>query len=130
VEIVAARAHARALLADLPRQAVDEGIIVGGSGSALLRITPRAPGDDRLSRAQLDSALQDLVGRSAAESATAWALETDRTRVLPAGILSIEAIMERFGLTEVVVSRGSIREGVILEQLATAGSEGHRHGGG
>jgi exopolyphosphatase/pppGpp-phosphohydrolase len=50
--------------------------------------------------------------------------------VLPAGILSIEAIMERFGLTEVVISRGSIREGVILEQLATAGSEGHRHGGG
>ena len=122
-EIARARQRVADLLASVPDVSAKEVIIVGGTGSALLRVTPRQADDARLTAAHLEEALAALSSRSAVEQAEAWSIDVDRARVLPGGILIIQALMARAGMGEVMVSRGSIREGVLLDMIENDGRE-------
>jgi exopolyphosphatase/guanosine-5'-triphosphate,3'-diphosphate pyrophosphatase len=46
-------------------------------------------------------------------------LEPERVRLLPAGILILEELSDRIG-RPLTIARGGLREGVILELVATA----------
>ena len=123
-EVQAGRALAGALLAGAPDGAVDEAILVGGTASALLRLTSRAADDDRLTRAQLAAVLARVLAAPAAAVAAASGVDPERARVLPGGIIIVEAVMDRFGLDALSISQGGIREGAVLEYLAAGGAEG------
>lgn len=119
-EIAAARAVATAILTDVPAGVVDGAVLTAGTAEALRRLTPRAAGDDQLTRAMLATVLADLLTRPAAATATFGIVDRERARVLPGGIVIIETLMDRLALDVVFISQGGLREGALLEWLATA----------
>ena len=72
----------------------------------------RRPG--RSTRAALERALGVLTGAPAAEVARRNGLAPERTQLLPAGILVLDAAAQRLG-RPLRIGRGGLREGVILE---------------
>ena len=55
-----------------------------------------------------------LTAEPAVEVAERFALEADRVRLLPAGLLILQAAADRFG-RPLEVARGGLREGLLLE---------------
>ncbi len=100
---------------DAPRPAV--AYAVGGSATSLCRM-----GGDVLDRETLDRALGLLTGRPAAEAARDLDLHVERVRLLPAGVILLDAAAAAFGVP-LRVARGGLREGVVLETLAGTGAE-------
>ncbi|MCC6627747.1 MAG: hypothetical protein IT340_10135 [Chloroflexi bacterium] len=119
-EVAAARVVATAILADVPAGAAEGAVLTAGTAEALRRLTPRAAGDDRLTRAMLATVLADLLTRPAAATATLGIVDRERARVLPGGIVIIETLMDRLALDVAFISQGGLREGALLERLATA----------
>ena len=118
-EVAAARALARAVLAETPELQPDGAVVVGGTASALLTLAPDPRGEERLTRAGLAALLERLLAVPAATIAAGGAVDLDRARVLPGGAIVVEALLERFGLAAVTVSQGGIREGLLLEVAAS-----------
>jgi len=57
-----------------------------------------------------------LASAPVAEVARRFELDPQRVRLLPAGILVLEAICDRLG-RPLQIGRGGLREGVILEMI-------------
>lgn len=108
-EIEAARAHVAGVLGAMavPRPAV--AVAVGGSAASL-----RPLAGARLDAVAFASALQLLLSAPAAEVARDFALDVERVRLLPAGLLILQAAQERFGVPLELVG-GGLREGVLME---------------
>jgi exopolyphosphatase / guanosine-5'-triphosphate,3'-diphosphate pyrophosphatase len=87
---------------------------VGGSATSL-----RSLAGDRLHPDAVARAMELLTRGPAAELARATGLDPQRIRLLPAGLLILEVVAERFG-TAPAVGSGGIREGVLLEAEASA----------
>ena len=85
---------------------------VGGSATSLQRLMGAA-----LDRAALTRGLQALVTHPSAEVALRLGLNADRARLLPAGILLLDAASRALG-APLALAGGGLREGVVLEQLA------------
>jgi len=111
-ELSAARAHVVGALGDLEPPHPVEAVAVGGSAASLSRLA-----GPRLDTATFERALAVLTSRRAAEIARRFSLDRDRVRLLPAGLLILEAVSRLFGVT-LAVGRGGIREGVLLEAAA------------
>jgi exopolyphosphatase / guanosine-5'-triphosphate,3'-diphosphate pyrophosphatase len=112
-ELAAARAHARAAweaLGELPGS--DLAVAVGGSAASL----PRLVGE-RLDEEAIARALELLTGDSSAEVARVFELDPRRVRLLPAGLVVLEAAARRLGRA-LEVGRGGLREGVVLALMA------------
>jgi exopolyphosphatase/guanosine-5'-triphosphate,3'-diphosphate pyrophosphatase len=90
-------------------------VAVGGSARAMLRITR-----DRLTLGRLRELAAEISERSSGELARETGLSPERSRVMPAAVTTLAAVLERFGKDELTVARGGIREGTIL---ALAGGE-------
>ena len=108
-ELEATRAHAKSVLdgldVPLPRSAV----AVGGSAASLRRLVGPV-----LEPIATGRALNLLATAPAAEIARRLSLDQQRIRLLPAGMLILEAASERLGCP-LVIGRGGLREGVLLE---------------
>jgi exopolyphosphatase/guanosine-5'-triphosphate,3'-diphosphate pyrophosphatase len=111
-QLTAARAHIATLLQgiEVPRPA--EAVAVGGSATSLRRLV-----GDTLDPPALSRALRWLTSTPAETVAITAGLEQQRVRLLPAGLLILEAAVERFGVAA-VIGYGGIREGVVLELAA------------
>jgi exopolyphosphatase/guanosine-5'-triphosphate,3'-diphosphate pyrophosphatase len=108
-ELAAMRSHAADVFgsADVPQP--DEAVAVGGSATALCRMGGAVLDGDSLRRAA------ELICRGpAAVVAREQSLDEERVRVLPAGILLLDAAARRLGCP-LQVGRGGLREGVCLE---------------
>ena len=90
-------------------------VAVGGSARAMLRITR-----DRLTLGRLRELAAEVSERPSGELARETGLSPERSRVMPAAVTTLAAVLERFGKDELTVARGGIREGTIL---ALAGGE-------
>ena len=95
---------------DAPRPAV--AYAVGGSATSMQRLMGA-----ELDRAALARGLQTLVTRPAAQLAPVLGLHPERTRLLPAAILLLDAA-SRALRAPLRFAGGGLREGVVLEQLA------------
>jgi len=103
------RGHCDGLLFPLPRTA----LAVGGSARGLRRLVgTRTLGEDELAMA-----LKLLRKRPSAELASEYGLDPERARTLGAGTV-ILAEMQRRLMIPLVVARGGVREGALLEQAA------------
>lgn len=103
------RSRIAAVLSDLevPRPAT--AVAAGGSATSLGRLAGPVLRADNLERA-----LAFLTVTPAAEVAARFGIDPERARLLPAGLLILEAAMGAFGVP-LRVGRGGIREGVLLE---------------
>lgn len=96
---------------EVPRPA--EAVAVGGSATSLRRLA-----GPLLDAAAFKRSLKLLCSARAVDIAHRFALDLDRVRLLPAGLLVLEAASEKFGAA-LQVGRGGLREGILLE--ATGG---------
>jgi len=108
-ELTQARAQiARALDGlEVPRPA--EAVAVGGSATSLRRLAGPVLDAEAFARS-----LGLLTSQRAVEIARQFTIDHERVRLLPAGLLILEAASERFGAA-LHVGRGGLREGVLLE---------------
>ena len=89
---------------------------VGGSATTMQRLMGIA-----LDRESLARGLQALVTRPAADVAARLGLHVERARLLPAGILLLDAASRALA-APLQFAGGGLREGVVLEQLAGLGA--------
>ena len=85
---------------------------VGGNATSLQRLMGA-----ELDRAALTRGLHALVARPSGEIALRLGLHADRARLLPAGILLLDAA-SRALRAPLLLAGGGLREGIVLEQLA------------
>jgi exopolyphosphatase/guanosine-5'-triphosphate,3'-diphosphate pyrophosphatase len=103
------RYHAAQVLKDASPPPVDAAVAVGGSAASLRRLV-----GDVLDRHSLARALATLTSGPAADVAARYDLDPQRVRLMPAGLLALEAA----GLTldrPLQIARGGLREGVLLD---------------
>lgn len=108
-ELERMREHADRMLAGVEVPPAEVAVAVGGSATSLRRLVGGALNDDNLVRGLLA-----LTGAPAAQVARHFALEEERVRLLPAGILILQAAAHRLGQA-LAIGCGGIREGVLLE---------------
>jgi exopolyphosphatase / guanosine-5'-triphosphate,3'-diphosphate pyrophosphatase len=115
-ELAAVRRHAEGVFEGLacPRPAT--AFAVGGSATSLCRLVGEVLDHDTLSRA-----VELLCGHPADEIARRHDLHPERVRLLPAGMLLLDAASAVLGVP-LQVARGGLREGVLLEALRVDGS--------
>ena len=101
---------------EAPQPAV--AVAVGGSATSLCRLAGPV-----LSAGALGRALALMAGVRCSEIADRFMIDPERARLLPAGLLILEAVAQRFG-TALWVGHGGLREGVLLE--AAGGLTGTR----
>jgi exopolyphosphatase/guanosine-5'-triphosphate,3'-diphosphate pyrophosphatase len=90
---------------------------VGGSATSMRRLMGIARGYEALERG-----LQTLVTRPAADVAMRLGLHPERARLMPAGILLLDAAARALH-APLRLADGGLREGVVLEQLAALEGE-------
>jgi exopolyphosphatase/guanosine-5'-triphosphate,3'-diphosphate pyrophosphatase len=111
-ELHAVREHAFGVFEGLDIEAPALGIAVGGSATSLRRLVGAELEHDTLERG-----VRVLASAPAAEVAQRFDLDPERVRLLPAGILILEAISDTLRVP-LQIGRGGLREGVILELIA------------
>jgi exopolyphosphatase/guanosine-5'-triphosphate,3'-diphosphate pyrophosphatase len=108
-ELAQARTELDQVLGGLEVPTPAEAVAVGGSASSLRRLAGPVLDPDALTRS-----LQLLATEPSTEVARRFALDRERVRLLPAGLLILQAASELFG-TALQIGRGGVREGVLLE---------------
>lgn len=113
-ELHALREHAGGCFEGVDAPPCEQAVAVGGSAASLRRLTGAVLDHESLGRA-----VRILGGNTIAEVARQFELDPERVRLLPAGILILDAVSERLG-RPLQVGRGGLREGVVLELLGQA----------
>ena len=113
-ELEAMSAHAAAVFGGLDVPRPDTAVAVGGSAASLRRLVGGVLEPEALQRA-----LQLLCGAPAEVVSERFTLDPQRVRLLPAGMLILNAAAQRLGCP-LIIGRGGLREGVLLELSATA----------
>ena len=114
------KAAAEAVLA-APSSRPAEIILVGGTASNLLKIVPDGRLKRRLTSADLETAFGVVASHSAEALVERFLVRPARARILGAGAAIVEAIMVRYGVGEVRVADGGVREGTVVA-VAHAGA--------
>ena len=121
VETAALRAEVGRLIGGAPEASPSEVIAVGGTVSNLLRLLPSTALDRILTRRRITVALAMLTVERSADAADRHLLRPERARILPAGAIIADAILERYGTDRMRVSEEGIREGAVVA-VARAGA--------
>ena len=91
----------------------EHAVAVGGSAASLRRVV-----GDVLAPDSLQTAIRALTGAPAAEVAARLSLNAERVRLMPAGILILDAAAQRLG-QPLQIGRGGLREGLLLDMGRT-----------
>jgi exopolyphosphatase/guanosine-5'-triphosphate,3'-diphosphate pyrophosphatase len=86
-----------------------EAVAVGGSATSLYRLA-----GPQLDQSALSRSLRSLCSEDSNAVARRFMLDRERVRLLPAGLLILEAASKLFGAS-LQIGRGGLREGVLLE---------------
>ena len=113
-EVEAMRAAAVVAVRDAPDALPGEIVAVGGTASNLLKILPAAALDRTLTRERIAEVEAILASEPAAVAAERYVINPIRARILPAGGVIMDAILDRYGAERIRVSEAGIREGTIL----------------
>ena len=112
-ELDAVRSQVAATFDGLAPPAVDRAVAVGGTATSLARVL-----DAALDHRTLEQGIALLSETPIAELSNRLGLDPERVRLLPPGILVLQALSDRVGPLQ--VARGGLREGVILELVEQA----------
>jgi len=108
-ELSAVRTHAARALAGIAPGRVDIAIAVGGSAASLRRLVGEALDEQSLTRA-----LRVLTSGPATDVAARFDLDAQRVRLMPAGLLALDAAADALG-RPLQIGCGGLREGVLLD---------------
>jgi exopolyphosphatase/guanosine-5'-triphosphate,3'-diphosphate pyrophosphatase len=108
-ELHAMRQHAAGVFEGLEVPQPDCAVAVGGSAASLRRLVGAVLEPETLQRA-----LRVLSAEPCEDVARRFALDPERVRLLPAGILILDAASHRLGCP-LQIGRGGLREGILLE---------------
>jgi exopolyphosphatase/guanosine-5'-triphosphate,3'-diphosphate pyrophosphatase len=108
-ELAAVRAEIDVALADIRPPATELVLAVGGSATTLAAAT-----GGELAPATIARILAVLIAEPAAEAAKRLGLHVERVRLLPVGLLALEAAWGAFGQAPLQIALGGLREGVVL----------------
>ena len=108
-ELERVRRHVAGTFEGLGPPPAGSAVAVGGTATSLRRLV-----GGELAHETLERGVQVLSLTPIAEVARRFELDTERVRLLPAGILVLEAISGLLGLP-LRIARGGLREGVLLE---------------
>jgi exopolyphosphatase/guanosine-5'-triphosphate,3'-diphosphate pyrophosphatase len=114
VEVDAMRAAALEVVREAPAATPVELVAVGGTASNLLKVLPAAALDQTLTRERLRDAVAILATEPAALASERHRINQIRARILPAGAVIVDAILDRYGVDRIRVSEAGVREGTIL----------------
>ena len=125
-EIAALRAEAHNLLSGMPAGHPSRGIVVGGSGTNLVRLTAgeaedEGEEDNIIDKERIDQAIAIVAGATSAELVDTYGLRERRIVQMAAGASLIEATLDCYSLDRMEASESSLREGAIMA-WASAGS--------
>jgi exopolyphosphatase/guanosine-5'-triphosphate,3'-diphosphate pyrophosphatase len=107
-ELAAARAHIAAGLAGVEPPIPLQAVAVGGSAASMSRLA-----GGLLDAAAFERSFTMLATDSTVEIAARFGLDRERVRLLPAGLVILEAVSGLFG-TALEIGCGGLREGVLL----------------
>jgi len=113
-ELSAMREHVAGVFEGLETPAAETAVAVGGTATSLRRLVGA-----ELAHETLERGVRVLSVTSIAEVAERFELDPERVRLLPAGILVLEAVSDQLRLP-LRIARGGLREGVILELVEAA----------
>ena len=129
-EVLELRAEAHHLFSSLPTGHPQRGIVVGGSGTNLIRLTSEegdeeAPDSELIDTTRTARAIEIVQATSSAELVDAYGLRERRLRQMAAGASLIEAALDCYNLESLEASDASLREGIIIarEQAGAAWRE-------
>jgi exopolyphosphatase/guanosine-5'-triphosphate,3'-diphosphate pyrophosphatase len=108
-ELEATRQHVQGAFEGLDPPAAQSAVAVGGTATSLRRLI-----GGELSYETLERGVRVLSMTAIDEVAERFELDPERVRLLPAGILILEALSQTLGLP-LRIARGGLREGVLLE---------------
>jgi exopolyphosphatase/guanosine-5'-triphosphate,3'-diphosphate pyrophosphatase len=108
-ELADARAEIDVALQGVDPPTTELVLAVGGSATTLA-----AAGGSELEPASIARILAVLLEEPAAEAARRLGLHVERVRLLPAGLLALEAAWGAFGQAPLQIARGGLREGVVM----------------
>jgi exopolyphosphatase/guanosine-5'-triphosphate,3'-diphosphate pyrophosphatase len=108
-ELAAVSEHAAKALEAIDPGPVDVAVAVGGSAASLRRLV-----GDELAPASLEHALRVLTSGPAADVAFRFDLDVQRVRLMPAGLLALDAAGHALGKS-LQIGRGGLREGVLFD---------------
>jgi exopolyphosphatase/guanosine-5'-triphosphate,3'-diphosphate pyrophosphatase len=111
-ELAAVRAEIDVALEGIHPPAAEVVLAVGGSATTLA-----AAAGGELAPATIARILAVLLAEPASEAAKRLGLPVERVRLLPAGLLALEATWEAFGPVPLHIALGGLREGVVLRAL-------------
>jgi exopolyphosphatase/guanosine-5'-triphosphate,3'-diphosphate pyrophosphatase len=117
-ELAALREHAAGAFADLAAPPVELALAVGGSATSLHRLCGQ-----RLDPATLAGAARRITAASIERTATEQGLAAERVRLLPGALAVLEQAAAMFG-APLEVSRGGLREGIILSAIDERSGDG------
>ena len=125
-EVEALRAEAHHLLSGMPAGHPQRGIVVGGSGVNLLRLTSDDEADPRgtdgeIDKARTAQAIAIVMGSPSHELVDTYGLRERRVVQMAAGASLIEATLDCYNLDRMEASEASLREGALLAR-AMSGS--------
>lgn len=112
-ELAALRAEVTAALADLTPPRPGLALAVGGSAMSLRQVA----GDELTPRAIAD-ALDALAELPVEVAALHFGVHPRRARLMPAGLMLLQAAWETLGPVPLRLASGGLREGVLLRELA------------
>jgi exopolyphosphatase/guanosine-5'-triphosphate,3'-diphosphate pyrophosphatase len=112
-ELQAVRSHVEGAFEGLEPPPADIAVAVGGTATSLRRLLGA-----ELSHETLERGIRVLSLTPIGDVASRFELDPERVRLLPAGILVLEAMSDCLGLP-LRIARGGLREGVLLELLET-----------
>jgi exopolyphosphatase/guanosine-5'-triphosphate,3'-diphosphate pyrophosphatase len=113
-ELQAVREHVAGIFEGLVPPPVQRAVAVGGSATSLRRVVGAELAHDALERG-----VRILCTTEVDEVARRFELDARRVRLLPAGILVLEALSDTLG-HPLTIGGGGLREGVIIEMVAGA----------
>ncbi len=117
-EVLELRAEAHHLFSSLPTGHPKRGIVVGGSGTNLIRLTTEegdedVPDDGLIDTERTARAIEIVKGAPSAQLVEDYGLRERRVRQMAAGASLIEAALDCYNLSALEASDASLREGII-----------------
>ena len=118
-EVLELRAEAHHLFSSLPTGHPVRGIVVGGSGPNLIRLTTDEGDEDAPDPGLIDTvrtarAIEIVKATPSAQLVEAYGLRQRRVRQMAAGASLIEAALDCYNLESMEASDASLREGIML----------------
>ena len=118
-EVLELRAEAHHLFSSLPTGHPRRGVVVGGSGTNLIRLTTEEGDEDAPDRGLIDTdrtarAIEIVKAQPSAELVEIYGLRERRVLQMAAGASLIEAALDCYNLPAVEASDASLREGIII----------------